>query len=38
MSSKVKLSNNWRKAKANVARIYQTVVNKRRDWFFQACP
>lgn len=35
VSSKVKLSNNWRKAKANVARIYQTVVNKRRDWFFK---
>ncbi len=35
VSSKDKLSNNWRKAKANVARIYQTVVNKRRDWFFK---
>jgi putative transposase len=35
VSSKVKLSNNWRKAKANVARIYQSVVNKRRDWFFK---
>lgn len=35
VSSKVKLSNNWRKAKANVARIYQAVVNKRRDWFFK---
>lgn len=35
LSSKVKLSNNWRKANANVARIYQTVVNKRRDWFFK---
>ena len=35
VSSKVKLSNNWRKAKANVARIYQTVVNRRRDWFFK---
>ena len=35
VSSKVKLSNNWRKAKANVARIYQTVINKRRDWFFK---
>jgi len=35
VSSKVKLSNNWRKAKANVTRIYQTVVNKRRDWFFK---
>ncbi len=35
LSSKVKLSSNWRKAKANVARIYQAVVNKRRDWFFK---
>ncbi len=35
MSSKVKLSNNWRKAKTIVARLYQTVVNKRRDWFFK---
>lgn len=35
VSSKVKLSGNWRKAKANVARIYQTVVNRRRDWFFK---
>jgi putative transposase len=29
------LSNNWRKAKTTVARLYQTVVNKRRDWFFK---
>ncbi len=35
LSSKIKLSNNWHKAKANVARIYQTVVNRRRDWFFK---
>ncbi len=35
VSSKVKLSNNWRKAKASVAHLYQTVVNKRRDWFFK---
>lgn len=35
LSSKVKLSNNWRKAKATVTRLYQTVVNKRRDWFFK---
>ena len=35
VSSKVKLSNNWRKAKATVTRLYQTVVNKRRDWFFK---
>ena len=35
MSSKVKCSQNWYKAKANVARIYQRVVNRRRDWFFK---
>jgi len=35
VSNKVKLSNNWHKAKANVTRLYQTVVNKRRDWFFK---
>ncbi|MEZ4728193.1 MAG: RNA-guided endonuclease TnpB family protein [Caldilineaceae bacterium] len=35
MSSKVKFSNNWKKAKANVTRLSQTVVNKRRDWFFK---
>jgi len=35
VSSKIKLSSNWRKAKANVTRIYQTVVNRRRDWFFK---
>jgi putative transposase len=35
LSSKVKGSHNWRKAKANVARIYQRVVNRRRDWFFK---
>jgi len=35
LSSKVKFSNNWKKAKANVTRLYQTVVNQRRDWFFK---
>lgn len=35
LSSKVKGSHNWRKAKATVARIHQTVVNRRRDWFFK---
>ena len=35
MSSKMKGSNNWHKAKANVVRLYQTVVNRRRDWFFK---
>lgn len=35
MSSKVKGSNNWKKAKTHVARLYQAVVNRRRDWFFK---
>lgn len=35
MASKVKFSNNWKKAKATVTRLYQTIVNKRRDWFFK---
>lgn len=35
MASKVKWSQNWHKAKAKVARIYQRIVNKRRDWFFK---
>jgi len=35
MSSKRKGSRNWHKAKRNVARIYQRVVNRRRDWFFK---
>ena len=35
MARKVKGSHNWQKAKANVARLYQTVVNRRRDWFFK---
>lgn len=35
LARKVKFSHNWRKAKRIVARIYATVVNKRRDWFFK---
>jgi putative transposase len=35
LSRKVKGSRNWHKAKAAVTRIYQTVVNRRRDWFFK---
>mgnify|MGYP000876625037 CR=1 FL=1 len=35
LSRKVKGSHHWQKAKANVARLYQTVVNRRRDWFFK---
>jgi len=35
LSSKIKGSNNWKKAKANVTRLYQAVVNRRRDWFFK---
>jgi putative transposase len=32
---KVKFSGGWKKAKTIVIRIYQRVVNKRRDWFFK---
>jgi putative transposase len=35
LSSKVKGSHNWRKAKDHLNRIHQTVVNRRRDWFFK---
>ncbi len=35
LARKVKFSGGWKKAKAVVTRIYQTVVNKRRDWFFK---
>jgi putative transposase len=35
MARKVKFSGGWKKARAIVTRIYQTVVNKRRDWFFK---
>lgn len=35
LSHKVKFSNGWKKARATVTRLYQRVVNKRRDWFFK---
>lgn len=35
MSSKCKGSSNWHKARRAVTRIYQRVVNRRRDWFFK---
>jgi putative transposase len=35
LAGKVKFSNNWKKAKRVVTRLYQAVVNKRRDWFFK---
>ncbi len=35
LARKVKFSNGWKKARAVVTRIYQRVVNKRRDWFFK---
>ena len=35
LARKVKFSNGWQKARMIVTRIYQTVVNKRRDWFFK---
>lgn len=35
LARKVKFSNGWKKAKAVVTRLYQRVVNKRRDWFFK---
>jgi putative transposase len=35
LARKVKFSGGWKKAKTVVTRIYQTVVNKRRDWFFK---
>jgi putative transposase len=35
LARKVKFSGGWKKAKAVVTHIYQTVVNKRRDWFFK---
>jgi putative transposase len=35
LARKVKFSGGWKKAKMVVARIHQTVVNKRRDWFFK---
>ncbi len=35
LARKVKFSGGWKKAKSVVTRIYQAVVNKRRDWFFK---
>lgn len=35
LARKVKFSNGWKKARATVTRLYQRVVNKRRDWFFK---
>lgn len=35
MARKVKFSNGWQKVRMIVTRIHQTVVNKRRDWFFK---
>lgn len=35
LSRKVKFSGGWKKAKLIVIRVHQTVVNKRRDWFFK---
>ena len=35
LARKVKFSNGWKKARTVVTRIHQTVVNKRRDWFFK---
>lgn len=35
LARKVKGSGGWRKAKRVVARIYQRLVNRRRDWFFK---
>jgi putative transposase len=35
LSGKQRYSKNWYKAKKQVARIHQRVVNQRRDWFFK---
>jgi putative transposase len=35
LARKIKFSGGWKKAKTVVTRIYQAVVNKRRDWFFK---
>lgn len=35
LARKVKFSGGWKKAKLIVSRIYQRVVNRRRDWFFK---
>ena len=36
LARKVKFSGGWKKAKSVVTRIYQAVVNKRRDSVLQA--
>jgi putative transposase len=36
LSRKVKFSNNWRKAKARVQRIYARIANARRDYLHKA--
>lgn len=35
LARKVKFSGGWKKARRIVTRIYQRVVNRRRDWFFK---
>jgi putative transposase len=35
LARKVKFSGGWKKARMVVTRIYQRVVNRRRDWFFK---
>jgi len=35
LARKVKFSGGWQKARMVVTRIYQRMVNKRRDWFFK---
>jgi len=35
LARKVKFSGGWKRAKSVVTRNYQTVVNKRRDWFLK---
>lgn len=35
LSSKVKFSNNWYKAKTKVTKIHKRIANQRRDYFFK---
>jgi putative transposase len=35
LSSKKKGSNNWYKAKDNLNRVYESVSNRRKDWFWK---
>ncbi|MCX6045881.1 MAG: RNA-guided endonuclease TnpB family protein [Chloroflexi bacterium] len=35
LARKMKFSGGWKKAREIITRIYQRVVNKRRDWFFK---